>query len=183
VNLVNNEIKVLPSSNAVKAKGEKVLEGKRVSNYPFDKLTVGNSFGVIAVESSKIVSLNNALAYYNRKGPGRYVIVNHSKTTPGLYEIGMVSDGLEEDATTREMLPICPCSQEVLNEANNARDKTSKTKYPFRTMNVGESFVIPAEEFNKRSLIVSCSRFGKVLDRKFVIKIHVNGQCEVGRVK
>lgn len=183
MNSTYDNLKVILSSEAVKVKGEKLLERKRSSKYPFDKLTVGNSFGVIAIESFEIVSLNNALAYYNRKGPGKYIIVNHSKTTPGLYEIGMISDGLEEDAAALEMTPICPCSQEVLNEIHKVNGNASKTKYPFRALNVGESFVVSAEDFNKRSLIVSCSRFGKILNRKFVIKIHVNGQCEVGRVK
>lgn len=183
MNLINNDIKVLPSSDSVKSKGEKLLEGNRASKYPFDKLTVGYSFGITVVESSEIVSLNNSVAYHNRKGPGKYVIVNHSKTTPGLYEIGMVSDGLEEDAAALEMTPICPCSQEVLNEILKVNDKVSKTKYPFRTLNVGESFVVPVEDLNKRSLIVSCSRFGKVLNRKFVTKIHNDGRCEVGRIK
>lgn len=184
VNLVNNDnLKVLPSSDAVKMKGEKLLETNRALKYPFGKLTIGNSFGVTTVNASDVISLNNALAYYNRKGPGKYVIVNHSRVTPGLYEVGMVSDGLEEDAPIGEMTPICSCSLEVLNEISKVNGEMLKTKYPFRTLNVGESFVVSAEDLNKRSLTVSCSKFGKVLNRKFVMKIHDNGCCEVGRIK
>jgi hypothetical protein len=183
VNLINNYMQVLASSDDMKVKGEKVTEGKRISRYPFEKLTVGYSFGVIASTGPEVVSLNNALAYRNRKGLGVYVIVNHSKTTPGLYEIGMVLNGLEEDEAIGELYPVCPCSPEALIEMNKAVDKAPKTKYPFTKLNVGESFIIPAEVLNKRSVAVLCSRFGKSLNRKFITTIHNDGRCEVGRIK
>jgi hypothetical protein len=183
VNLINNDVQVLPSSDDMKMKGEKATEGKLSSKYPFKKLTVGYSFGIIASTGPEVVSLNNALAYQNRKGPGAYIIVNHSKTTPGLYEIGMISDGLEEDVDVGEMYQCGPCSPEALIEMNKAVDKAPKTKYPFTKLNVGESFIIPAEILNKRSVTVLCSRFGKSLNRKFIMTIHNDGRCEVGRVK
>ena len=184
MNLVNNDnLSIGLSSNEVKTKGEKIMEGKRALKYPFDKLTVGYSFGVFTTDASDIVSLNNALAYHNRKGPGKYVIVNHSKTTPGLYEIGMISDGLEDEAPIGEIYDVCPSSPEMITEVNKAKCKAVKTKYPFKALSVGESFMIPAEDFNKRSVTVSCSRFGKVLNRKFTMLIHNDGRCEVGRVK
>lgn len=184
MNSINDDnLKIALSSDAVKMKGKRLIEGKRALKYPFGQLTVGYSFGIVAITAPEIRSLNNAIAYYNRKGPNKYVIVNHSKTTPGLYEIGMTSDGLEEDGDIGEMYPVHPSSPEALAEMNKARGKTGKTKYPFRKLNVGESFTIPAESLNKRSLTALCSRFGKSLDRKFAMIIHNDGRCEVGRIK
>ena len=73
---------------------------------------------------------------------------------------------------------------EVINEPVQYREISGeKAKYPFSVMEVGQSFIIPADKAPKwRSLQVIASRAGTALGCKFRVAKLPNGDIQIGRI-
>lgn len=81
-------------------------------------------------------------------------------------------------------LALCEASTENQPERDANEDNA---KYPFRSLQVGESFAVPFDDMNPGtlpSLRSSASSYGKRLNRKFRVFIHNEYKCvEVARLK
>lgn len=61
----------------------------------------------------------------------------------------------------------------------NAKEPSIKTKYPFATTPIGESFPVLYTEMGKKSLLPYVSRMGKKHNKKFVVTDCPEYQCHL----
>jgi hypothetical protein len=98
---------------------------------------------------------------------------------------------MTEETKKVQILPSSPkalalCEVSTDNQPERTPDEDN-AKYPFRSLQVGESFAIPFADTNPgtlASLRSSASSYGKRLNRKYRVFVHDEYKCvEVARLK
>lgn len=77
----------------------------------------------------------------------------------------------------KNMKQVFPSSPAMLDKPMRG---VPEAKYPWKTINVGESFPVDAKEIKLSSLRPFATRMGKKHGKKFRVVDHKNGTYEVG---
>lgn len=143
------------------AKKEK--ESRRV---PFELMKPGQSvlryFNEVEEGSLRAVVSN----YNNKCEDYRFKVIKHVKNN--CYEVACLPKFINNEVDeVSQIVPSSPQAKEIFN-----LETCKRTKYPFKDLPEGMSFVVPFSCGNEESLRVQCITFSKKYKTKFALLKH-----------